>query len=64
MNLIGGIKFIENRLGGRKRYQGKEKPTQKNTRIDVVDEQKEQTDENQTSAGNDSRIGRKIDTMA
>jgi len=64
MNLVGGIKFIENRLGGRKRYQGKEKPAQKNSPIDAVDEKKEQTAENQISTENDTRIGRKIDTTA
>ena len=64
MDLIGSVKFIENRLGGRKPNHGKGKPAQKNTGNDAVNEKNIQADSNQPSSAYDTRIGRKLDTTA
>ena len=65
MGLIGSVKFMENRLGGRKPNHGKgRKPAQKNTGNDAVNEKNAQADTNQPSTEYDSRIGRKLDTTA
>ena len=64
MDLIGSIKYIENRLGGRKPNHGKGKFAQKNTRKEAMDEKNDQTDANHFSTEYDTRLGRKIDTTA
>jgi len=64
MDLIGSIKFIENRLGGRKPNQGKGKSAQKNTSNDAVDEKNTQADASHSSTGYDPRLGLKVDTTA
>ena len=64
MDLIGSIKFTENRLGGRKANHGKGKPAQKNTGNDAVDEKNSQADTHHSLTEHDARLGRKIDTTA
>jgi len=64
MDLIGSIKYTENRLGGRKPNQGKGKSVQKNTRNDAVDEKNTQADANHSPTEYGTRLGRKIDTTA
>ena len=64
MDLIGSIHFIENRLGGRKPGQGKGKPAQKNPRKDEVGEKSSQPDDPHSPTEYDSRLGRKLDTIA
>ena len=64
MDLVGGIKSIENRLGRRKPDQGKGKPAQKNFHNDTVDEKNKQADASHSSTDNESRLGRKVDTTA
>jgi hypothetical protein len=64
MDLIGGIKYVENRPGGRKPDHGRGKSAQKNSRNDVVDEKHASADANHSSTDHDSRLGRKVDTTA
>lgn len=64
MGLIASVKYIENSLDGRKSNQGQGKSAQKNPRIITVDEKKDAADANHPSTGNDTRLGRKIDTTA
>lgn len=64
MDLIGSIKYIENRLGGGKSNQGKRKSAQKNIRIDALDEKKDQADAHHFPTEYDTRLGRKVDTTA
>lgn len=63
MDLIGSIKFIENRLGWRKPDRSKLKPAQKNTGNDAVEEKNAQADAPH-SPENNTRIGLKVDTTA
>lgn len=60
MDLIGSIKYIENRFGGRKRNPGKGKPVQKNIRNDAVSEKNAQSDAYPSSAEYDVRLGRMV----
>ncbi len=62
MDLIGSIKYLENRLGGRKPNHGKGKPAQKKTQNDSVHEKNIQPEANPSSSEYDSRLGRKLDT--
>jgi hypothetical protein len=64
MDLIGSVNYIENRLGGRKPNQDKEKPAQKNIRKAASDEKGNQADHNQPQTEYDLRLGRVIDTTA
>ena len=64
MDLIGNIKFIENRLGGRKPKHGKGKSAQKDIHSDAVDEKNAPADTNHSTTEYDIRLGRKIDTTA
>ena len=64
MDLIGSINYIENRLGGRKPNQGREKPAQKNARSEAAGEKDASTESAGTANNHDSRLGRKIDTTA
>ena len=64
MDLIGSINYIENRLGGRKPDQGKGKPAQKSSRDDSVEEKSIQENTNPSPTEYDTRLGRKIDTIA
>lgn len=63
MDLIGNIKFIENRLGWRKPDRSKGKPAQKNTGNDAADEKNAQADAPHPSENN-TRLGLKVDTTA
>lgn len=60
MDLIGSIKYIENRFGGRKRNPGKEKSVQKNIRNDVVSEKSALPEAYPSSAEYDARLGRMV----
>jgi len=60
MDLIGSIKYIESRFGGRKRNPGKDKPVQKNIRSDAVDAKNVQSDAYHSSTEYDARLGRKV----
>ncbi len=64
MDLIGSVKFIENRLGRRKPNHAKVKSAQKNTGNDAMDEKNIQTDANHSSTECDTRLGLKVDTTA
>ena len=64
MDLIGSIKYMDNRLGGRKPNHGKGKFVQKNPRDDAVGERNAQVDANHSSTEHDTRLGRKVDTTA
>jgi hypothetical protein len=64
MDLIGGIKYVENRPGGRKPDHGRGKSVQKNARNDVVEEKNAPADANHSLTDHDSRLGRKVDTTA
>ena len=60
MDLIGSIKYIESRFGGRKRNPGKEKSVQKNIRNDVVNEKSARPEAYPSSAEYDARLGRMV----
>ncbi len=64
MDLIGSVRYIGNKLGGRKPNQSKGKPAQKNTRNNAVDEKMTQADSSNPPTEYDTRLGRKIDTTA
>ncbi len=64
MDLIGGIKYMENRPGGRKPNHGKGKSVQKNTRNDVAGEKNAPADASHSLTEGDTRLGRKVDTTA
>ena len=64
MDLVGNIKFMENRLGRRKPDHGKGKPAQKNTCDNAVSEKNDQADTHHSSTEYDTRLGRKLDTTA
>ena len=63
MGLIGSIKYIENRFGGRK-HQSKGKSVQKNTRNDAVDEKNVQPNACHSLTEYDTRLGRKVNITA
>ncbi len=60
MDLIGSIKYIEGRFGGRKHSQSKGRRVQKNTRNDAEDEKNAQSKASHLSAEYDARLGRKV----
>ena len=64
MDLIGSVGYIENRLGGRKSNQGKEKSAQKNNRIIAMEEKKDSADANDIPAEYGPRLGQSVDTTA
>lgn len=64
MDLIGSIKYIENRFGGRKHSQNKGKPAQKNIRNDEMSEKNAQSNTYHSSAEYDARLGRKVNITA
>ena len=64
MDLIGSVKYIENRLGEQKSSQGKKQVLRKNTRIGAVDEKGAQADTNFCPTEYDARLGQKVDTTA
>lgn len=60
MDLVGSIKYIESRFGGRKRNPGKDKPVQKNIRNDGENKKNAQSDAYPSSAEYDARLGRMV----
>jgi hypothetical protein len=60
MNLIGSIKYIESRFGGRKHSHNKEKSAQKNIRNDAVGEKNARSNSYCSLAEYDARLGRKV----
>jgi len=64
MDLIGNIKFIENRFGGRKPNQGKGKSAQKTPGNEAIDEKNTPADAHHSSTEYDTRLGLKVDTIA
>lgn len=64
MDLIGGIKYIQDRLGERNHHHGKDKPAPKNTRNDAVNKGNTQTDASHSAAEHDTSLGRMVDTTA
>ncbi|MDO8811810.1 MAG: hypothetical protein Q7J38_07265 [Gallionella sp.] len=64
MDLIGSIKYIENRFGGRKHSQSKGKPVQKNIRNNAESEKNAQSNTYHSSAEYDARLGRKVNITA
>lgn len=64
MDLVGSIKYMENRLGGRKHSYKKGKPAQKNTHSNTVEEQDAQSSTYHPSSGDDARLGQKVNVTA
>lgn len=62
MDMIGSVKLIENRLGGRKSGQGRS--GQKPSRAVDEDDKKDSTDNQAASAGQTTRLGCKVDIRA
>lgn len=62
VDLIGGIKPAENRLGGRNPGQGKGKSVPKNARSGGLDEKIDATTEDAASPDIHARLGMKVDT--
>lgn len=60
MDLIGSIKYIESRFGGRKHNQRKSKPEQQKIRGDALDEKSSQPDACYSSAEYDARLGLRV----
>jgi hypothetical protein len=64
MDLVGGIKHMENRLGGRRPDHGKGEHAQKNTRNEApIDEHSAALADHPATVG-DIWVGRKVDTTA
>lgn len=63
MDLIGSVKYIENRLGERKPSHGGGKSAQKNTHGSASGVS-EDPDTRPSPAESDTRLGRKVDTTA
>jgi len=64
MDLIGSVKYIENRLGRRKPNHGEGKPARKNTRGGAGDVSEDQAGARHSPEENGARLGRKVDTTA
>jgi hypothetical protein len=64
MNLVGGIKSVENGPGGREPDHGQRKSLHKHTRNDVAAEKNAQAAVNHSSTECHNRIGRTVDTSA
>jgi hypothetical protein len=64
MDLIGGVKYLENRLGERRPNQGKRKAAQKNAGGDAVGENHAPAPPDDSSTECDTQLGRKVDTTA
>lgn len=63
MDLIGSVKYIENRLGERKPSHGGGKSAQKNTHGGASGVSEDPAD-TRPSPESDTRLGRKVDTTA
>ena len=64
MDLISSIKYMENRLGGRKYSYKKGKTAQKTPHSNAVEEHVAQSSIYQPSSGDDARLGQKINVTA
>jgi hypothetical protein len=64
MDLIGDIKYLANRLGGRKPNHGKRHSVQKTTHNHAVDEKNDPTVASHSSPEFDTQLGRKVDITA
>jgi len=64
MDLIGSVKYIENRLGRRKPNHGDGKPARKNTHGGAGGVSEDRTGTQHSPAENGTRVGRKVDTTA
>ncbi|MFN7086098.1 MAG: hypothetical protein ACK4N4_05670 [Burkholderiales bacterium] len=64
MDSIGGIKSMENGLGGRKPGRGQGKFAPKNNRSDASDDQNAPAEALHSAVRHDPRLGQKIDTTA
>ena len=64
MDLIGGIKHMENRLGGRKPGHGKKEFAQDHARKEAADEENSPAPAAHPSTEGDLWLGRKVDTTA
>ena len=64
MDSIGGIKSMENGLGGRKPDHGRGKFAPKNSRNDTSDDKNAPADTLHSPVPHDPRLGQKIDTTA
>ena len=64
MDLIGGIKYVENRLGGRNPSQSRAKSAQKNARNEAPEEVNASVIADNMSAEGEILLGRKVDTTA
>ncbi|MDD2913701.1 MAG: hypothetical protein PHP70_00130 [Gallionella sp.] len=61
MDLIGSIKYIESRFGGRNRNHGKGKSAQKHPHRDAAGEKTAQSATYFSSTEYDTRLGRQVD---
>jgi len=64
MDLIGSIKYIESRFGGRKHSHNKGKSAQKSIRSDAMGEKNAQSNSYHSLAEYDVRLGRKVNVTA
>ena len=64
MDLIGGIKHMENRLGGRRPNHGRAKPVHEPVRRDAANETCPAAAADDAAPTRDFWIGRKVDTTA
>ena len=64
MDLIGGIKYMENKPSGRRPNYGKAKSVQNNGRNDVAKAENAPAVANHPSTEGDMRLGQKVDTTA
>ena len=64
MDLIGNVKHIENKLGGRNQYQARNKLAPKNNHSDEAKNPSQPEVKNITPLDDECKLGRNIDTSA
>ncbi|MBE0621646.1 MAG: hypothetical protein IH605_13720 [Burkholderiales bacterium] len=64
MDMIGGIKHMENRLGGRKPDHGKKEFAQNHAPKEAADEENSPAPAHHPSIEGEALLGRKVDTTA
>ena len=64
MDMVGGIQYIDNKLGGHSPKHGGQKRVKKYQDEDAVDEIHARADNSDSSGEYDTRVGRKLDTTA
>lgn len=64
MDLVGGIKHMENRLGGRRPDHGKRKPAQEHAHDEVLNDEHSAAHADRPATTGDIWVGRKVDTTA